>query len=208
MVRNNQKWELGEPELNERGHPVVHNIASKLGCVRPHIDIDLPVQNVFPEDRAGLTELARQLEEEEQMNVLVQSMGSSRGTGRARLSDLDYSEVDGQECSSRRAFGGDGSVTMSPRSMTYTKLDSETPDSVPDHSPTIENFHPSWGASGQGDAIDFPGQQFLTAAGAGQYMDMDLLNHSLSLRPRASAPPNLTSCHALIPTSYSVLRIP
>ncbi len=41
MVRNNQQWELGEPELNKRGQPVIHNIASKLGCIRPNSDIDL-----------------------------------------------------------------------------------------------------------------------------------------------------------------------
>ncbi|KAM7211120.1 hypothetical protein V8F06_013495, partial [Rhypophila decipiens] len=26
MVRNQQKWDLGEPELNDRGQPVIHNI--------------------------------------------------------------------------------------------------------------------------------------------------------------------------------------
>jgi len=39
MVRSGQHWELGEPELNDRGQPVIHNIASKLGCIRPANDL-------------------------------------------------------------------------------------------------------------------------------------------------------------------------
>ncbi|EYB21276.1 hypothetical protein FG05_08502 [Fusarium graminearum] len=65
MVRNNQSWNLGEPELNDRGQPVIHNIAQKLGCIRPNSDIDLPVHSVFPEDEAGMAELARQLEDQQ-----------------------------------------------------------------------------------------------------------------------------------------------
>ncbi|KAM3084439.1 Fluconazole resistance protein 1 [Clarireedia jacksonii] len=41
MVRNNEPWELGEPELNDRGQPVIHDIASKLGCIRPSPDLPL-----------------------------------------------------------------------------------------------------------------------------------------------------------------------
>ena len=67
MVLNQQPWDLGEIELNDRGQPVVHNIASKLGCIRPNTDTDLP--SVFPEDEAGLAELARQLEEQQQKDM-------------------------------------------------------------------------------------------------------------------------------------------
>ncbi|PFH55919.1 hypothetical protein XA68_17385 [Ophiocordyceps unilateralis] len=66
MVRSAQSWELGEPELNDRGQPVIHNIAQKLGCIRPNSDIDLPVHSVFPEDEAGMAALARQLEDQQQ----------------------------------------------------------------------------------------------------------------------------------------------
>ncbi|KXX73509.1 Fluconazole resistance protein 1, partial [Madurella mycetomatis] len=65
MVRSQQPWEYGEPELNDRGQPVIHDIASKLGCIRPNSDADLPVHSIFPEDEAGLAELARQLEEQQ-----------------------------------------------------------------------------------------------------------------------------------------------
>lgn len=39
MVRNNEPWILGEPELNSRGQPVVHDIATRLGCIRPSTDL-------------------------------------------------------------------------------------------------------------------------------------------------------------------------
>lgn len=58
MVRNGESWELGEPELNDRGLPVIHNIAEKLGCIRP--SPDLPC--AFPEDPEEFAELQAQLE--------------------------------------------------------------------------------------------------------------------------------------------------
>jgi len=58
MVRNNECWELGEPELNERGQPVIHDIASKLGCIRP--SPDLPYS--FPEGAEDFAELQTQLQ--------------------------------------------------------------------------------------------------------------------------------------------------
>lgn len=61
MVRNSQTWDLGEPDLNDRGQPVIHTIASKLGCIRPNSDIDIPVPSAFPEDEAGMAELIAQL---------------------------------------------------------------------------------------------------------------------------------------------------
>lgn len=57
MVRNNEPWLLGEPELNDRGLPVIHNIAEKLGCIRP--SPDLPC--AFPEDESEFAELQRSL---------------------------------------------------------------------------------------------------------------------------------------------------
>lgn len=70
MVRNGQVWELGEPDINDRGLPVVHNIADKLGCIRPNGDIDLPVHSVFPEDEAGMVELFVQLEEQQMVDTM------------------------------------------------------------------------------------------------------------------------------------------
>ncbi|CAI6047704.1 unnamed protein product [Clonostachys chloroleuca] len=62
MVRNDQQWGFGEPESNDCGEPVIHSIAQKLGCIRPSNNINLPVSPLFPEDEAGMAELANQLE--------------------------------------------------------------------------------------------------------------------------------------------------
>ena len=64
LVRNGQRWELGEPELNDCGRPVVHNIAQKLGCIRSSSDNDLSVHSEFPEDEADMAKPARQLEDQ------------------------------------------------------------------------------------------------------------------------------------------------
>lgn len=53
MVRNGELWDLGDPELNDRGLPVIHNIAKKLGCIRPSQDLKC----VFPEDAEAIAEL-------------------------------------------------------------------------------------------------------------------------------------------------------
>jgi len=58
MVRNGEQWDLGEPELNDRGQPVIHDIASKLGCIRA--SPDLPY--AFPEGEQDFAELQAQLQ--------------------------------------------------------------------------------------------------------------------------------------------------
>jgi hypothetical protein len=58
MVRNNETWDLGEPEKNDRGQPVIHDIASKLRCIRP--SPDLPY--AFPEGAEDFAELQAQLQ--------------------------------------------------------------------------------------------------------------------------------------------------
>jgi hypothetical protein len=57
MVRNGESWDLGEPELNNRGLPVIHNIAEKLGCIRPSPDMP----QAFPEDAVEFAALQAQL---------------------------------------------------------------------------------------------------------------------------------------------------
>ncbi|KAL1850394.1 hypothetical protein VTK73DRAFT_9692 [Phialemonium thermophilum] len=148
MVRNSQKWDLGEPELNERGQPVIHNIAAKLGCIRPNSDLDLPVHSVFPEDEAGLAELARQLEEQQREreqttqqqqqqqqqqqaqppnnNGTLLASDCCGRTERASSSELDHS--DWEQDYRQTAFGGvaaatGGALTMSPQSLAYSSSD-------------------------------------------------------------------------------------
>lgn len=142
MVRNSQPWELGEPELNDRGQPVIHNIAQKLGCIRPNSDIDLPVHSVFPEDERGMHELAVQLEEQQRLEEggvggddaavgmaathssssamdAADSMGSFQ---RASSSDLDHSDLE-HDYRAMAFGGGSNAVNMSPQSFTTNNTD-------------------------------------------------------------------------------------
>ena len=57
MVRGGEAWDLGEPELNDRGLPVIHNIAEKLGCIRRSPDMP----QAFPEDAEEFAALQTQL---------------------------------------------------------------------------------------------------------------------------------------------------
>ena len=121
MVRNSEPWDLGEPELNDRGQPVIHNIAQKLGCIRPNSDIDLPVHSVFPEDEASMADLARQLEAQPQ-NESTEQFREYRDTDspmyrqddRASSSELDHSDFEDYR---RIAFGGSQPLGLSPQSF-------------------------------------------------------------------------------------------
>ncbi|PCD22064.1 hypothetical protein AU210_015864 [Fusarium oxysporum f. sp. radicis-cucumerinum] len=64
-VRNNQSWDLGEPELDHYGQPVIHSIVHKLGCIHPNNEIDLSEYSLFHEDEAGMDESAQQLKDQQ-----------------------------------------------------------------------------------------------------------------------------------------------
>lgn len=81
MIRNNESWELGEPEMNDRGQPVIHDIASKLGCIRP--SPDLPC--AFPEGADDFAELQAQLQ------AARSEMGSEDNGNRKFSEDSAYS---------------------------------------------------------------------------------------------------------------------
>jgi len=81
MIRNNESWELGEPEMNDRGQPVIHDIASRLGCIRP--SPDLPY--AFPEGAEDFAELQAQLQ------AARSEMGSEDAGGRKHSQDSAYS---------------------------------------------------------------------------------------------------------------------
>jgi len=99
MVRNNESWDLGEPELNDRGQPVIHDIASKLGCIRA--SPDLPY--AFPEGAEDFAELQAQLQNarsemdsEETRKHSEDSPSYSPGlqrTDRASSSESDHSNL-------------------------------------------------------------------------------------------------------------------
>ncbi|KAH8745016.1 hypothetical protein F5883DRAFT_475909 [Diaporthe sp. PMI_573] len=125
MVRNGKRWDLGEPDVNDRGQPVIHNIVQKLGCIRPNSDIDLPVHSLFPEDEQGLSELARQVEKQQQYEKAGHGAGHNARTGGTSSSDLDYS---GFEEYYKVIFGSGRQAsitrTVSPTSLTYDYSDS------------------------------------------------------------------------------------
>lgn len=216
MVRNSQQWDLGEPELNDRGQPVIHNIAQKLGCIRPNSDIDLPVHSVFPEDEAGMAELARQLEEQQQAEPDMHSNGAVQDvetfaynrTDRASSSELDHSDF---EHDYRRAvFGGNNAMTLSPQSFTASTdfefgpapasapadLDANSAALFPSQSPTVPNY-PAWTPPSrqqqqQQQQTNELAMHFLQQAGALQSMDM--LNQGLVESEFGTIKPHVISC--------------
>lgn len=202
MVRNGQQWELGEPELNDRGQPVIHNIAQKLGCIRPNSDIDLPVHSVFPEDEADMAELARQLEDQQkeqkpQQEEVVKDTDSSvyNRTERASSSEVDHSDFEDYR---KAAFGNGGNaMTLSPQSFTGSHdFDFAAPPPemdatalFPSQSPSIANF-PAWSMN-KPQPNDLT-MQFLQQAGVMQNMDM--LNQGLVESEFGTIKPHVLSC--------------
>ncbi|KAJ6785152.1 hypothetical protein PWT90_04082 [Aphanocladium album] len=164
MVRSSQPWELGEPDLNDRGQPVVHNIAQKLGCIRPNCDIDLPVHSVFPEDESSMAELARQLEEQQPHDQEAPAINSASvsardgdssaytRTDRAPSSDLDHSDM--EQDYRKMAFGSHNALSLSPQSFasgsdfefSTTPVDLDAGAMFSTQSSSIPDFSASWAA--------------------------------------------------------------
>jgi hypothetical protein len=95
MVRNDEPWDLGEPEMNARGQPVIHDIASRLGCIRPSPDI----QYDFSEE--GFAELKSRLQAAARSEMGAEEAGSGKLLGsvpsspsRARAERASSSESD------------------------------------------------------------------------------------------------------------------
>ncbi len=88
MVRNSQSWDLGEPELNNRGEPVIHSIAQKLGCIRADNCITGQGQLTFPEDKAGMSELVHQLEMQQDQHEEADSNQAEIVGGNSALSPM------------------------------------------------------------------------------------------------------------------------
>lgn len=207
MVRNNQSWELGEPELNDRGQPVIHNIAQKLGCIRPNSDIDLPVHSVFPEDEAGMAELARQLEEQQKDIESVKGIKDvdssvCNRTERASSSELDHSDF---EYDYRKAAFGSGNssnaMTLSPQSFAGSSNSDfdfappppeiDTSLMFPSQSPSMSNF-PEWSMVAPKAQPDELTMQFLQQPGV--LGSMDMLNQGLVESEFGTIKPHVLSC--------------
>jgi hypothetical protein len=207
MVQNHQSWDLGEPEINDRGQPVIHDIASRLGCIRPNSDIDLPVQSVFPETEAECNQLASQLEayqhedyshqEDEQMpqvppppqqqqqdpaysqqlRVKTDTRRRYQRDDRASSSEFDHSDFEDYR---RAAFGGgNGALSASPQSFMGNDFETTTPSDAFSMSPAIATPFSS-GVPYYGLPANLPAYlASLQAAGGAAPMDLDLLNQGL-----------------------------
>ncbi|EMT73067.1 hypothetical protein NOF04DRAFT_3412 [Fusarium oxysporum II5] len=120
-VRNNQSWDLGEPELDHNGQPVIHSIAQKLGCIHPNNEIDLSEYSLFPEDEVGMDEFAQQLNDQQiehkpRKEPMKDEDSSTRNrTERASPSKLYHSNVehDYQEA----AFSDINTIALSPQNF-------------------------------------------------------------------------------------------
>ncbi|KAH6961870.1 hypothetical protein BKA56DRAFT_637341 [Ilyonectria sp. MPI-CAGE-AT-0026] len=200
MVRNNQPWELGEPELNDRGLPVIHNIAQKLGCIRPNSDIDLSVHSVFPEDEAGMAELARQLkepgkEQKTQKEAKDTDFSVYNRIERASSSELEYSDF--KHDYRKAAFGSKNAMTLSPQSFTGNNdfefapppPDMDATTLFPSQSPSIPNF-PTWAMTKpQPNDLTMQFQQRTSVM-----QNIDLQNQGLVESDFSTIKPHVLSC--------------
>jgi len=95
MLRRGEEWTYGEPELNDRGLPVIHNIAEKLGCIRQAPDVDYK----FPEGEEDFLELQHRLQATATLEGCSESVKlephdsehTLERTDRASSSDSDHS---------------------------------------------------------------------------------------------------------------------
>ncbi|KAF8856893.1 hypothetical protein BDZ45DRAFT_727107 [Acephala macrosclerotiorum] len=72
MLKNEESWELDDPEMNEDGRPVIHDIAKALGCVRePQHDV-----RDWPERPDELTCLKARIHLSEQNHDLTSCPGN------------------------------------------------------------------------------------------------------------------------------------
>ncbi|KAI1320320.1 hypothetical protein F5Y16DRAFT_390093 [Xylariaceae sp. FL0255] len=191
MVRNGQSWDLGEPELNDRGQPVIHNIATKLGCIRTNADSDLPPHSVFPEDEAGLAKLAAELEVQQTerdreaavIEVACDTETNCTRTERASSSELDHSDFE-QDYRKVLKYTGQQSIhTLSPSSFASSYNEFE-PSSVPSdvdpsanlfavQSPTVPTAYPTWQMN-RSPMVNVPPPQYMA------HMDMNMAEMMLS----------------------------
>jgi len=119
MVRNQQKWEYGEPKLNDRSQPVIQDIASKLGCIHPLQDLDLPVRMMIPEDMAGMAGVARQLEQ-------LQKEDKGKGKGHEKHPAKTHSPAQSSSCSEDESEEQDPSAESEASRQSFVGSDIAT----------------------------------------------------------------------------------
>jgi hypothetical protein len=177
MVLNNQPWELGEPELNNHGQPVIHSIAQNLGCIRPQSDAELSVHSVFPETEAGLSEPAPQLEGQQDDNS----------------KQMEDKDADGSLCDRT------DQTSLSPQTLNNNTNDFGFTPPLPDidaaakyppQSPLMSSF-PAWLITGKSQLSNLT-MQFMQQPGS--LGNVDLRHQSLVGSQISTISPHVLSC--------------
>ncbi|KAL2161350.1 hypothetical protein VTH06DRAFT_8572 [Thermothelomyces fergusii] len=185
MVRNGEPWELGEPELNDRGQPVIHNVAAKLGCLRPNTDLDLPVHSIFPEDEAGMAELARQLQEHAAATSAQSSSSSSSSSSLSSPSASSLSSSSPSASAPQNSSGHGGCPRQEIESNTaYAQADQASTSAASDGEHSDVDLDPDYhrAAFGTASAVS------LSPASL-SYPDFDLSSPSDGFPSTQQSPP-------------------
>lgn len=133
MIQKHQSWDLGEPELNDLGELVIHDVAEKLGCIGPDGEINLPIQYELPTTSAGMARLAANPKRQQYRDFDDANDGGYNETdapmedrtgGNSPSSD-PIQTIEDEPDYRREAFASyNNSITHSPQSL-YTIDDSE-----------------------------------------------------------------------------------
>ncbi|KAK6857755.1 Fluconazole resistance protein 1 [Apiospora arundinis] len=124
MARNSQQWDLGEPEVGDRDQPVIHDIATKLGCIRSNAGADMPPYSICLEEEAGLANLAgewksqQKIKESQAPAKIKSEIGKTRNRDNQTISELDPSDL---EENYRKVLmnGSHGVQTLPPESLAF-----------------------------------------------------------------------------------------
>jgi hypothetical protein len=81
MVRNRESWDWGEPELNDNGTPVIHDIAEKLGCIRKSPDMPEMIPQNEEESMILQAEMLAKQQEDGRRNSDDSTSPGDRETG-------------------------------------------------------------------------------------------------------------------------------
>lgn len=136
MLRRGEEWTYGEPELNDRGLPVIHNIAEKLGCIRQAPDVNY----TFPEGEEDFLELQQRLQasasldggENGKLDSSQDFEHTSDRTERASSSESEHS-VESKDCSTT-------SQNQQPSVIFKKETESHTPIKQ-EHTSTSKLYH-------------------------------------------------------------------
>ncbi|GKT91490.1 C6 transcription factor [Colletotrichum tofieldiae] len=206
MVRNQQRWDLGEPELNDGGRPMIHNIAQKLGYIRPNSDIDLPVPSVFPEDEPGLTKLARQLEKQQKERNGIKAMEAKIDSASYEESEhASSSKIDDSEFGTdyrKSVFGSHNNPKpMSPQSFStgYTEFEIEpfaspvqqAPDVFQQNQASSMRTDQHWDMPTQTASSMYLAQNFFHHSGDN---DMEIINQGVIEPEFGNIKPQVVEC--------------